>query len=1008
ALISQNQERKYRLNEITVTGTRIPKTSGFTTPAPVTSLTIDELADFAPGNTIAEQLDALPQFFDTQSSQRGGQTLFGRAGASSINIRALGSNRTLILLDGSRIVPTDKRGTINVDLLPSALMRSIDVVTGGASAAYGADAVGGVVNFVLDREFEGLKITTGYGLHETGEGSQWQLEATGGKAFFDDRLHVVGSVQAREIDQIKPDWRRLDNYQFWGHITNPAWLSGDRTVPQRLTRPWVVDTRVSPTGKIYGTGTLLDNFKFNTPGTEITPFVLTEGACSPGRGCINTMAGGPESDVRKEAFNHSVGPSGSEVVARSFYTGFQYDVTDRLTLTFDAMAGRSESTTRGVGSFNFSFVWNGHIAVDNAFLPENVRQIMIDNDLEEFRMAKSGAFDNTKEIGGNQEDINIFTQVQTVLGFDYQLPGLEWNLSGKWQQGESKRNSQGIERIRWDRAFLAMDAVRDPASGAIVCRVQLFNPTEEQLAASVEGQLSSRPIDPFFDNSATSVQAGNFAGEDANVNAVPLKSPIGLDNTIRDCVPYNVMGSGNPSPEAIDYVGTVRIGRGFVEQDFAELLLTGDLYEGWGYGPISFAAGLTWRDQWFLDGAGPESVDALGPAQNVPELGIRGIPAGITGGSPNLHAFSVVPNVGGELDVWEWFGELSVPIWEGSFINNQDQMLGLSFGFRQSDYNRTGSQDSWKVGLDFQVFSDLRLRFTKSQDVREPTFAELFDSQGGGVTVQDPRFDGASFTFTQVSGGNPNLRPEEAKSDVAGFVYQPSFASWIEGLQLSMDWYEVNIDGAVGTLGGQRIVDECELNNVQELCAQIIRNEDGQLTRVLNTFLNVARSKVEGIDMEVAYRMEPNFFNNNFESFNLRFLGGYINERSDAPFQGELFDVSGSRGIPKFTGVITGNYTVGPYVFQLQGRHIDSTTINPRWVEGRDVDDNRVASSTWWNARLGYNAEMSNGSTWRVNFNIQNLFDREPPIIANGANQVLENSYDIYGRRYNLSIDYSF
>jgi iron complex outermembrane recepter protein len=136
--------QEQRLEEISVTGSRIRMTDGMATPVPVTAVTTTELQAFDPGGTVAEQLDALPQFFNTGSAQRGGGVLFGTGGGSYLNMRNLGAQRTLVLFDGSRVVPADKRGSVNVDTLPTALMRSIDVVTGGASAAYGADALGGV------------------------------------------------------------------------------------------------------------------------------------------------------------------------------------------------------------------------------------------------------------------------------------------------------------------------------------------------------------------------------------------------------------------------------------------------------------------------------------------------------------------------------------------------------------------------------------------------------------------------------------------------------------------------------------------------------------------------------------------------------------------------------------------------------------------------------------------------------------------------------------------------
>src|SRR5690606_30358868 len=217
-----------------------------------------------------------------------------------------------------------------------------------------------------------------------------------------------------------------------------------------------------------------------------------------------------------------------------------------------------------------------------------------------------------------------------------------------------------------------------------------------------------------------------------------------------------------------------------VNQSFAEILLTGELFDGRD-GPVSFAAGLTYREQDFFDHALPREIDMLGPVVNVPELGIRGAGPIATGGSANLHAFSTLPMMDGEYDVWEWFGELNAPLWSSAV---GVQWLSASVAFRQSNYSSLDEPiDSWKVGLDFQMLEDLRLRVTRSRDVREATFAERFDAQASGISVTDPRFNNEIVAITAVTGGNPALIPESADTVVAGFVYQPR---WIEGLSASV------------------------------------------------------------------------------------------------------------------------------------------------------------------------------------------------------------------------------
>jgi iron complex outermembrane receptor protein len=191
--VAEGQTADSTPEEITVTGTRIRRTDGMAEPVPVTTLTPAELQQFEPGSTVTEQLAALPQFFNITTAQRGGPALFGAGGGSYLNMRGLGAERTLVLFDGFRMPPADKRGSVNVDTFPTALISSVDVVTGGASAAYGADAIGGVTNFILNREFEGLKFEAGTGMNEfNGDGKNWNFSFAGGTQ-VGERLHIIGS-----------------------------------------------------------------------------------------------------------------------------------------------------------------------------------------------------------------------------------------------------------------------------------------------------------------------------------------------------------------------------------------------------------------------------------------------------------------------------------------------------------------------------------------------------------------------------------------------------------------------------------------------------------------------------------------------------------------------------------------------------------------------------------------------------------------------------------------------
>ncbi|MDR0779868.1 MAG: TonB-dependent receptor plug domain-containing protein, partial [Pseudomonadales bacterium] len=198
-----------QVEEVTITGSRIQRDIGFESPVPVTAVSKEELAMFAPGNGVAQQLATLPQFFNNISSDNIAGRVTAQVGQSQLNMRGMGGNRTLVLLDGARIVPSDLSSSVNVDYLPSTLFQRVDVVTGGASAAYGADALAGVTNFVLNRKFTGLDLSYRTGINEYGDGEFNRISATFGTKLLDDTLHVFGTTEYRLNDAYRrenADW----------------------------------------------------------------------------------------------------------------------------------------------------------------------------------------------------------------------------------------------------------------------------------------------------------------------------------------------------------------------------------------------------------------------------------------------------------------------------------------------------------------------------------------------------------------------------------------------------------------------------------------------------------------------------------------------------------------------------------------------------------------------------------------------------------------------------------
>jgi outer membrane receptor protein involved in Fe transport len=1012
------------LEEVTVTGSRIQRTTGFTTAVPVTAVTTDDLASFQPGTTLTDQLDVLPQFFNTQSPQRGGGALFGGAGRSALDMRSMGPARTLVLLDGARVSPADRDGSVHIDNFPTALLQQVEVVTGGASAAYGADALAGVVNFRLNREYEGLDVSLGAGRTETGFGDNRSLSVAYGTE-IGERLHFIGSIENQEIDPISPEPPELGGwFRRYGIVQNPAWTPGDTSVPQRLVLPDVHSIVHSPTGRIGGganaagaaTPFSFTGLNFTYDGEGVQPFVAGDFV----GGATGNQSGGPEATIANQAFNG--GPYGAEVQRRNIFTGLTFDVNDGTRLFMNLFSGQTESNDynqRGIP--HLTSPWNGNIFVDNPFLPANVRQAMIDQGVNSFTFQKQGqVLGQDGNWNDNETRHNQYDSWTLQLGLDKDL-GDNWNLQARIQRGATDRYTTVYNEVRNDREFLALDAVEvypdfrdvggdgipdlvaeaDRGSGVIICNVQRYNPTPAELQAAVAGFTVPAP------------QGDDSLGGPEDL--VPIPGPIGNDNAVRDCVPLNAFGQGNATQAAADYVVSQKEGIGAVTQEFAEILLTGDIYDGWGPGAFSMAVGATYREQHFWQRGLPVGLMAYGPPRNAPQLGIRGLPGGFTGGSANLHEFSTVPVISGGYDVWEAFAEFNLPLWESA---SAAQRFELDVAARYSDYSTSGGINSNKFGINFQVAEAFRIRATSSRDVREPTFAERFNLQGGGGNIIDPQLGGGTYEITVTSGGNPNLAPEEADTITAGFVIQPPNS----GIQFSLDWYEIDLAGAVGQLGQQRIVNDC-FAGVTSLCDLIRRDPGtGVVTNVQNVFLNIERAKVRGIDYELLYNAEPDWFSGQSETLTFRLLAGRLLEDSTTNIAGVTTDLSGTYQEPDFTALATARYQIGNFGINIQQRYLAESKLNElNYVQfepglvapaGRiTLDDNTVQSKSYTDLTFFYDGEMSSGQSWQASLSISNLFDAEPPIIADfgqrfSAQTISPNNFDVYGRRYMLNFRY--
>jgi outer membrane receptor protein involved in Fe transport len=936
---ASDSESAYALGpkqEVVVTGSRIQTPIGMATPMPVSTMSARELESLSSAELI-DAMSLMPQFL--MNSTPGNAYSFGsNAGQSFLNLRGLGPNRTLVLLDGRRVVPSSRLGSTDIGVFPTALVQRVEVVTGGASAAYGSDAVGGVVNFVLDTDFDGVRAEAHRGTTDRGDGGSLGLSLAGGMP-LGDRLHIVGSVEYQGSNRIET-YRGRDWFQGWGRVTNPQWTA-THTGPQVLTLPDVTSTRYTFGGMINQPGSALDRLTFQPDGTY-KPFQ---------RGPIAAIDTGTYSQSGGVGDNYEADRTGDgsllPAVSRgSAFAYLNYSLTDDSYAYVQALYGRNHIDFVNVGAVQFG-QWQATIYRDNAFLPDALRQTMVNEGLEQFGFSRMGS---SADVGRSRDILQNDTYSFTA-GLRAMSGG--WQYSGYYQYGRNDGDTTLRDFVRTDRLSIALDAVRDPATGNIVCRSTLFNPSN-------------------------------------------------------GCVPIDLFGAGRASRQALDYVLDDKLGYVTVEQHFAEVSADGPVSDGIGAGPVLLALGASFREDRFNQYAVPSDTSIATPA-NDPGLGIQGIPAAFVGSF--VHQFSSFPDLHGAYTVKEAFSEARIPLYNDA---QNVRHLSMSLAARYADYSGSGGVWAWKTGLEGYATPDLRLRGTVSRDVRAANLSERFDMQNRGFTARDPLFGNTVYSLSATSTGNPAVEPEKADTYTVGAVYQPSA---IDGLSMSLDWYSITIHDAIGQLGPQAIIDSCFAGQAQLCALITRDPQTREIVFVQNTFLNVAQAKAVGTDFEVQFTHDLHWLGGAGEAMRARLIASWLGENSTRLAGAAKIDRAGQTGgsatgsvaLPdlQLTGTFT--YRNGPWQMYLQGHFIDSGVLDATLRQGIDIDDNTVASAFYTDLRLSWSTDAASIGSWEIYAKVENLFDRNPPRAAdysdfNGATHTNETLFDVLGRRYTLGV----
>ncbi len=929
AAIAQNVPQTEVLGEVTVTGTRVMR-DGYEAPTPVSVLGVEEMRA-SPTTNLADSVVRLPALSGSRTSHNQAQDLSsGQGGANFLNLRGLGTTRTLVLMDGRRMVGASLATTASdVNPIPTALVERVEVVTGGASAAYGSDALAGVVNFVLNRDFVGVKGDVEGGITGKGDGGNYKASIAGGTRFGADRGHVMGAFEYAKAEAIP------HNNRSWGKvpfqlISNPAYTPSNGE-PQYLNARDVGSSMFADGGLITGC-----TFASGTPGPcplRGTQFV-EGGAPAPFEfGIVSPplMIGGDWRDNRVDQLP-------SLTMRSERYSAFgrvSFDVTDNTR----AYAELQWSSTRAANPSQLRpFDMALSIRADNAFLPESIRQEMVAAGISAVTLGTSNQ-DLPMEGGDHTRK---FSRYALGMEGDLALAGSDW----RWDL-YAGRSEQDVElrapTSRVTRFFrAALDAVFDD-DGSIVCRVN---------------------IDP-------------------NPN-----------NDEPGCVPYNVMGVGVNSREAVNYV--IRQGHALQElrQDFFAASMSGEPFSSWA-GPVSLALGAEHRR---------ESVG--GWASELDEA--NSFFAG------NWHASK------GDYQVTEGFLETVIPL-------AADQPFAKSLDFngavRWTDYSTSGAVTTWKLGATWSPIEDVRLRFTRSRDIRAPSLGELFNAGISGTTnAFDPVMNVTS-TVQQLTKGNPNLDPEVADTTGVGIVLTPSV---LPGFAVSVDYYAIEIEDAISTLGSTEIIRRCA-DGVTSLCPFITRNADGFVTNVSVLPQNILSQKATGYDVEMSYRQPLGS-----GDLALRALFTYFDslETRDArTVQGAgvntpSFGIGGGSALssPRYRYLLSAAYRYDRVNLTLTMRGVSSGVYNNDFLECTSgcptstslrptINDNHIASVQYFDLAVNYKLRDEGLEAY---VGIENLFDEDPPMISGTFGtgfidgQANQANYDRLGRQFRAGMRFKF
>ena len=1001
-------EDEARQEKVTVTGSRLAL-ADFQAISPTTSVT-SEAIELNATLTIETLLNELPQVIpgNTVTSNNAGGEDF-----ATIDLRGLGPSRTLVIVDGERVPGSSATGVVDLNSIPAGLIDRIEVVTGGASAVYGSDAIAGVVNFILKDDYEGAQVTVGTGGGFDGNAQYETADFLFGGNFDNGRGNLVTYASYFNRDGVKQsqyDYSRVSGALVYGYDSATGTYTGVEIADSLQD---YLDTRTR-LGALGSAGTFAGGGSATPPWGQIS-----SNASNPFR----NLSTNPATAGQFASANTDCNPATAGVAVNG--GNLSFNDNGALTPYFSAQGCAVPIRANGSSRYNFApdnFIYLpaerwGIQTFGNYDVTDSIRMktfLSYVRSTAQVQLAPTPITGLSIEVGsqaisgpdgilGNGDDPHpdlsaaLLSRTVGVAATNNPLTALneaDIDNDGILNQFDTDSNGNGVLNTNEPFTYAWRSNALGPRAGEFV---------NSQLLARVgfSGDIS----EDWEWNLSAGWGQGRFSQQlQNNVNRVAmLQGIIGCANIaanarLPDCVNVDIFGPNTVTPAAANFIRTNIAATQIIEQTLFSGFIRGDVFD-LPAGPIATVVGFEYRDD-----------DVKFFADDAQRRG-------------EIAGFNAVQDIIGSLDVYEAYGEVSIPILADMPFAEE---LAIEAGYRVSDYSTVGSVESYKYGARYAPVDWMRFRAVYNKAVRAPSALETFQNgdQGfpsftdpcrAGTTAATQPANAALATFCTTNGnigagfvpsalaptfaaanaqvqafafGNPNLESEEGETFTAGFVLEPDFIP-VGDFRMTADYFEIELNNAIVSRGAQTILNSCYSNlgaTAQSAadCQQIVRDPaTGQVVSVDTSLVNsLATTTIKGVDLQVDYQFDiDEVFKTVPGSVGFNTLVTITNEYNAGGLEIQGTTEAGIGGAtPDWKAVTTLDYTLDDWLFQIRHNYVPSLLTD--YPGGTFAGTNAADSPELSNFDVSVAWDVTD--RFRVVGGVNNVTDEFPPQTVGG------------------------